>query len=95
MAVRSTARWASVISHRGRRRGPTSYPAMAMASLMGMGLTSMKRASIKSIYSIWVLAAPAKSPARHLWLMSTTTSGTMLAATEMTPLAPRLIIGTT
>lgn len=40
---RSVAAAPSLISHRGRRMGPTSMPIMFMAALTGMGLTSRNR----------------------------------------------------
>ena len=95
MEARRTARFFSDISHRGRRRGPASMPIRFMAALMGMGLTSQNRASIRSMYLIWSWEAASKSLSRHRWLISTMTWGMMLLATEMTPLAPRAIMGTT
>lgn len=49
MAWRSVSRFLWEMSHRGRRREPASMPIRFMAALMGMGLTSMNRASIRSI----------------------------------------------
>ena len=52
IAWRRTSRFFSEISHRGRRRGPASWPSRFMAALMGMGFTSVNRASIRSMYRI-------------------------------------------
>ena len=69
--------------------------AQGRASFTGMGFTSQNRASIRSMYSICSLEAAWKSLSRHRWVISRMTPGMMLEATEMTPLAPRDIMGTT
>ena len=70
-------------------------PIRFMAAFTGMGFTSQNRASIRSMYWIWILEASSNLPSRHRWLIFTITSGAMLDTTEMTPLAPRDIMGTT
>ena len=63
--------------------------------MTGIGLTSQKRAWMSSRFSSCVRRAASMLPARksaHIWC---TVAGATSAHTEMTPLAPRLMSGTT
>ncbi len=81
---------ASVGSHNGRRRGPTSQPSRFSAVLTGMGFTSQNMASQKSFSSSCSFPAAAKSFRRHSSVSRCISAGRTLATTEMTPLPPSI-----
>ena len=64
-ALASTSLWAALMSHSGIRSIPASRPIMFSATLTGMGLTSMNRASTRPMVLTWSLAASSNLPSRH------------------------------